>query len=71
MILLLLNGSELYHVVRDSLPVRGMGKAVEAWNVNVWVAQDVLCSEGTVSVHQLPTMRYTTLWIDAQFVVSI
>ena len=70
MILLLLDGSELYHV-RDSLPVKGMGKAVEARNVNVWVAQDVLCSEGTVSVHQLPTMRYTTLWIDAQFIVSI
>ena len=55
MILLLLDGPELYHV-RDSLLVRGMGKAVEARNVDVRVAQDVLCSEGTVSVHQLPTM---------------
>ena len=70
MILLLLDGPELYHV-RDSLPVRGMGKAVEARNVDVRVAQDVLCSEGTVSIHQFPTMRYTSLWIDVQFIVSI
>lgn len=70
MILLLLDGPELYHV-RDSLLVRGMGKAVEARNVDVRVAQDVLCCEGTVSIHQFPTMRYTSLWIDVQFIVSI
>ena len=64
MILLLFDGSELNHV-RDSLPVRGMGKAVEALDINVWITQYVLCGEGTVSVHQLPTMGYTTLWIDA------
>ena len=71
MILLLLNGSELYYVVRDFLPVRGMGKTVEAWTVNVWVAQDVLCCEGTVSIHQFPTMGYTSLRVNIQLVFSI
>ena len=70
MILHLLDRYELNHV-RDSFSVRRMSKAIEALDINVWITQYVLCGEGTASIHQFPTMGYTSLRVNIQLVFSI
>ena len=68
--LCLLDGFELHHV-RDSLPVKRIGKAVEALDVDFWITQYVLCGEVTVSVHQFPSMGYATFRVNVQLIFSI
>ena len=70
MILHLSDRYELHHV-RDSFSVRRMSKAIEALDVNVWITQYVRCCEGTASIHQFPTMGYTSLRVNIQLVFSI
>ena len=69
-ILLLLDGSELYHV-RDSLLVRRMGKSVEARNVDVRIPKYFLGGEGTIFIHQFQAMGDTSFGVNAQHVVTI
>ena len=70
MIFLFWDGFELHHV-RDSFSVKRMSKAIEALDIDVWITQYVLCGEGTASIHQFPTMGYTSLRVNIQLVFSI
>ena len=68
---LLIEDGLKHHHIRDALPVFGMGKAVEAWDVDFKVMWQILNGEVALLANQFPSISYASLRVNAQLIVTV